>query len=248
MVQAFESIFKIYKPAEIQTDEGKEFTNKHVQDLFKKYMVRWFVAKNERIKCSMVERFQRTLMTRIHKYLTSTGAQSFITELPRFIAAYNNTHHRTIRMTPNEAVKAPESRVFKIIYGFENERALLKNMYAQPNLKAGTKVRIPAQKSTFEKGYTTNFTDEIYSIDKGITSLSRPVYRLKTHAGKVIKGNFYPEEVQQIQKGDVYRIQILEERKVGRGKQYLVHYVNFPDSENEWISGTKLKQLTQKLS
>jgi hypothetical protein len=244
MCKAFTQLFKVYKPEQLQTDDGNEFTAKKVQQLFKDYMVHWFVAKNERIKCSMVERFQRTLMTRIQKYMTAKGTQSFIALLPQFIATYNKTMHHTIKMSPDDAVNAPEHVVFKNIHGFADERSLLKHMIAKPKLKENDTVRIPTQKGTFQKGYTPNFTDAVYTIDKAIPSLRKPVYRLKTHDNKVIKGNFYPEEVQRINNSDVYRVQILAERKRGNKKEYRVHYVNFPDTEDQWVTEAQLKSLS----
>lgn len=244
MCKAFKQIFKNYKPDQLQTDEGKEFTAARVQQLFKDFMVHWFVAKNEMIKCSMVERFQRTLMTRIHKYMTAKGTNKFISLLPQFVATYNNTFHRTIKMTPDEAIAVPEKVVFKNIHGFEDERALLKHMLAKPKLNSNQSVRVANQKGAFEKGYTTNFSDRVYKIDKSITALKRPVYRLKTHDNKIIKGNFYPEEVQAISNSDLYRVQVIRERKRGRRKEYLVHYINFPDSEDQWISSSQIHSLS----
>lgn len=244
MCKAFEQVFRVYKPEQLQTDDGNEFTAKKVQLMFKQYMIHWFVAKNERIKCSMVERFQRTLMTRIHKYMTAKGTQSFLDVLPAFVNTYNKSYHKTIKMSPEEAIVAPVQTVFRNIYGYDDERALLKHMYAKPKLNDKDTVRVVNQKGTFEKGYTTNFSDKIYTIDKAITSLKRPVYRLKTHDNKVVKGNFYPEEVQKVTNSDVYRINIIAERKRRNRKEYLVHYINFPDTEDQWIPASQIKSLS----
>lgn len=244
VANAFKALFKTYRPLSIQKDEDKEFTCKAVQTVFKQHLVKWFLAKNEKIKCAVVERFQRTIMTRINKYLTSKGTHSFVDLLPKFLTAYNNSYHRSIKTSPLLAVLAPAELIFKNLYGFENERALLRNLYAKPKVSEGVPVRVAANKSRFAKGYSQNFTDEIYTIDKAMTGVNRPVYRLKDHKDKVIKGNFYPDEIQQIEKKDLYRVQVLAERKRGRGKQYLVHYENFPDSDNEWIPASRLRDIS----
>lgn len=242
--EAFKTIFKTYKPAEIQTDEGKEFVSKSVQQLFKNHLIRWYVAKNESIKCSIVERFQRTLMTKVQKMMTARGTLSFTDELPKFLSAYNNAYHRSIRMTPSQAVQSDPKTVFKNIYGFEDERALLKNMYKRPKISEKSSVRVPYRKQAFQKGYTQNYSDEIFTVDQAFDGLRNPVYRLKNSKGQVLKGRFYPEELQEVKNSDTYRIQVLKERKKGRSKEYFVHYVNFPDSENEWVPASRLKQIS----
>ena len=244
IVKAFDRILQHYKPLKLQTDEGREFTNSQVQALFREYKVTWFPAKNELIKCAIVERFQRTLMTKITKYMTSQGSQSFVNKLPLFIKSYNNAFHRSIKMTPAEAMNAPAAAVFKNLYGFSNERAMLRQLQRKAVLLKGDHVRIQTQKDRFTKGYAQNFTDQVYYIDHPVSSMTRPVYRLKDHKGDVIKGNFYPEEVQKVVPDTSYRVIVLAERRWGRGKQYLVHYVNYPDTENEWISGQRLQELS----
>ena len=47
VARAFAEIFKMGKlPLRIQTDDGKEFRNQVVQDLFKMHNIKWFSSKN----------------------------------------------------------------------------------------------------------------------------------------------------------------------------------------------------------
>ena len=57
------------KPKRLQTDKGSEFTNAKVQAFLRKHNVKFFTADSEQ-KASIVERFNRTLKTRMFKYLT----------------------------------------------------------------------------------------------------------------------------------------------------------------------------------
>ena len=54
---------------------------------------------NER-KSVVVERFMRTLKTKIYKYLTSVSKNVYIDKLGDIVSEYNNTYHRTIKMKP----------------------------------------------------------------------------------------------------------------------------------------------------
>lgn len=244
IVAAFERIFRSYRPSNLQTDEGTEFTNVAVQELLKDLMINFYLAKNERIKCAVIERFQRTLMSRMYKYFTSKGTTRFVDILDDLMSSYNHTYHRTIKMTPYEATTAETTAVFKNLYGVSSMRELLKKNKKRAKRDAGDKVRIPAQKGTFTKGYTQNFTDEIYTVRKVNRGYPKPVYALESYKGDIVRGNFYPEEVQKISNDDKYRVVVLKERKRGRAKQYLVRWENFPDLEPEWIPASQLESIS----
>jgi hypothetical protein len=242
--EALKEIFTQYVPKNLQTDEGSEYKNKEVQSLLKKYNIHYFVARNEHIKCSIVERFHRTLLSKIHKYFTATGTRRYCDKLDSFMKAYNNSVHRSIKMTPNDVNDNNRRKVFRNLYGTNTLRELLKRQYRQKVMKEGDNVRIQAPKGTFTKGYLQNFTDRIYKIDRPMRGVRRPVYRLKEYDGKVIKGNFYPEEVQKVREGDLFRVRILGERKRGGEKQNLIEWVEYPDYEPEWIPASRLEDLS----
>jgi len=72
VTNAMKQIFKCKrKPTKIQSDRGKEFLNKHIQDLLKSKEITFYTTNNE-TKCSIIERFNRTqkekstLHTKIH--------------------------------------------------------------------------------------------------------------------------------------------------------------------------------------
>jgi transposase InsO family protein len=244
MSKALNTILQSYRPSNLQTDEGTEFTNVQVQRLLKDHLVHFYLAKNERIKCAVIERFQRTIMTRINKYLTSKGTNRFIGLLPQFMEAYNNSYHRSIRMSPIQAMNAPSSVVFKNLYGYESHRDMLLKMNRRKSKKKlGDTVRIPEQKNKFAKGYSQNFTDEIYTVNNVNSGAKVPVYQLKDYKGNVIKGNYYPEEIQVVRNSDLYRVIVLREKGRGKRKQYLVKYANF-DLEPEWIPAANLQDLS----
>lgn len=244
VAKAFETILETYRPNNLQCDEGKEFTNKTVQSLLKEYLINFYLAKNERIKCAVVERFQRTLMTKLHKYFTSKGTHKYLDVLPDVLNSYNNCYHRSIRMTPTQATTADATSLFSILYGVPSMRHLLKmrkKNSAQRNI--GDHVRVPTQKHKFQKGYTQSFTDEIFKVSNINRAFRVPVYRLEDHKGKIIRGNFYPEELQKVKNEDKYRIKVLDER-VRRGKkETLVEWENFPNLEPEWIPSSQIESL-----
>jgi transposase InsO family protein len=67
---ALEMIFAQRAPNMLQTDCGTEFYNVRVQKLFKKNGVRHYSSLNDDIKAALVERCNRTLKSRLFKYMT----------------------------------------------------------------------------------------------------------------------------------------------------------------------------------
>jgi hypothetical protein len=97
VVSALQSIFtdkkysKPYRqrPFTLRTDKGKEFLNKTFQDMLKREGIQFQVCKNPDVKCSVVERVQRTLHDRFSKYFTFKNSYRYIDVLHKFVSAYN---------------------------------------------------------------------------------------------------------------------------------------------------------------
>jgi hypothetical protein len=104
------------KPSKLQTDKNKEFINKLFQDPLKKYNIHWF-STNSDLKASIVERFNRTLKTKMWRYLTQMEHKRWI-DFINDQCNFNNSYHRSTKMNPVEgSTKDNESTVYKILYG-----------------------------------------------------------------------------------------------------------------------------------
>ena len=102
MVAAFAPLLGNKPPITLQTDKGSEFLNRALQKLLKEYGVHHFATHNEETKASIVERFNRTLKTRMWRYFTKKQSVRYIDVLQDFVRSYNNTFHRAIGMAPSE--------------------------------------------------------------------------------------------------------------------------------------------------
>jgi len=69
---ALQKVFKERKPKKLWVDKGKEFYNKHVQQLVDLYS-----TKNEE-KSSVVEHWNRTMKDKIFKYFTANSTRNCI--------------------------------------------------------------------------------------------------------------------------------------------------------------------------
>lgn len=236
LADAFQEIFAEEIPASIQTDNGKEFKNKDVQDLFQNHNIRFFTTTDEDIKCAMVERFNRTLKNKMFKIMTKTGKRCYISYLDSIVKSYNNSVNRSIGYKPVEVDEKNKDEIFKKLYGYKDKREMLIAMsgMANPKLKIGDLVRIRYQHTKFDRGYIPNWTDEVYEIIKCIKG-TPSYYKLKDYKGNEIEGRFYAHEIQKVI-DPTYRVErILRTRTRGGIRESLVKWVNFPSTENQWI-------------
>ena len=69
---AFEKIMKdsSRKPTYVQTDKGREFLNAIFESYLKENNISHYTSENDEIKCSLVERFNRTLKSKMWRYFT----------------------------------------------------------------------------------------------------------------------------------------------------------------------------------
>ena len=63
-------------------------------------------------KCTVVERFHRTLKARIARYQRRQNTERYIDVLQGIIEGYNKTYHRTIKTRPVDVTAANQERVF----------------------------------------------------------------------------------------------------------------------------------------
>ena len=102
VASALRTIFKREKPAKLWVDKGREFYNKDVSELLKKNNIEIYSTNNDE-KCSVVERWNRTIKTQLWRYFSTNGTQKYTDILQPLMDKYNSTKHRSIGMTPVDA-------------------------------------------------------------------------------------------------------------------------------------------------
>ena len=184
VAEAFKKILKEGRtPNKLWVDAGKEFYNQHVKSLFPDM----YSTQNEE-KSSVVERWNRTMKEKMYKYFTANDTTKYYDVLDKLVDEYNNTVHSSIKMTPVEASeKKNETTVYKTLYPHEEPPK-------KPKFELGNRVRITKKKKFFEKGYTPNYTREIFVISE--VQYTNPItYRIKDLNGEEIMGSFYEKEL-----------------------------------------------------
>ncbi|KAJ8030073.1 hypothetical protein HOLleu_29649 [Holothuria leucospilota] len=219
------------RPLKLQTDKGSEFYNRHVKDLLKDHGVHLFSTHNE-TKASIVERFNRTLKSRMWKYFTANNTLKYVDILDDLVKAYNRSHHRSIGMAPHDVSPQNSLQVWRRLYPTKQK--------AYPSqLEVGDTVRISMVARPFLKGYLPRWTEELFTVAQRLPR-HPVVYRLKDWEGEWLEGTFYEAELQKVTKdgADVYRIEkVIRRRKTKDGKtEYFVKWKGYPSKFNSWVS------------
>ena len=242
LVTALDSTFSKGWPKTLQTDQGQEFLNKSVQRLLKKHGIHHFSTHNAETKASIVERFNRTLKSRMWRYFTKHQTWRYIDILQDLVHSYNNTRHRIIGMAPLQVSYRNQEQVWQRLYGHDGTGV--------PKLHVSDRVRISKYKGKFEKGYAANWSEEIFTIHE-VHPSDPPVYRLKDDLGEVLEGTFYEMELQKVSvpADKMFYVEaVLQRRKVGRRQEALVKWVGYPSRFNSWIDAKSLVDCTIKTS
>ena len=143
------------KPKKLQTDKGKEFYNSIFEDLMTQHNIHLYSTFSN-LKASICERFNRTLKNKMWKKFSLNGNFKWLDILPGLINAYNNTKHRTIGMKPQDVTHRDQ-----IMDRYKKSKTASKK---KRKFKVGDKVRVSKAKHIFEKGYTPNWSTEIFTI------------------------------------------------------------------------------------
>ena len=185
IVNAFVKIIKQSnkKPNKIWVVQGSEFYNRDFKKWLSSNNIIMYSTYNEG-KSVVAERFIRTLKNKLCKHMTATGKNVYYDALDDVVNKYNNTWHNSIKMKPTD-VKDNNKKVY--ING-RNEKSARFN--------EDDRVRISKFKSVFSKGYTSNWSKEIFIVDK-INDTVPCTYNIKDLNGEKIIGSFYDKELQE---------------------------------------------------
>lgn len=227
----FETILKEGRiPKNIYIDGGNEF-----KGVCKKYLenkgIKIYVTKSKH-KASVVERFNRTLKEKMWRMFTKYKNKRYIEILPLLLTSYNNSYHRSIKTLPIKVNTNNQNRIFYNLYGFykkDGDDNLIKFKF-----KIGDYVRISIDKNIFEKGYTPNWSKEIFIIDK-IIPKQYPIYKINSLNGEELGLFYYDTELQKVntQEFPYDTYEILKENQ----SKYLVKQLNTDNSNIAiWIN------------
>ena len=187
MAEAFDSVFKDFDelPVNIVTDSGTEFFNSAVSKVFDSFgIVHYKTPTKTRWKASMAERAIRTLKSRLAKIFYRRKNNIWYDVIDKVVSNYNHTTHRSHGRRPIDVTDENRDDVYKKLYPKQSVSVVCK-------FKIGDKVRKIREKTLFEKGYTQNWSDEIFIISSVRQSRGVCWYKLTTLDEEQLPGIWY---------------------------------------------------------
>ena len=153
------TILERRQPNKIWVDQGSEFYNQSFKDFLKINNIEMYSTFNEG-KSVVAERFIRTLKNKILKHMTAISKNVYFDVLDDIVNKYNNTVHKTINMKPIDVTDD------SFVEYYEDPVFPKTNPKKDPKFKVGDHVRISKYKNIFAKGYSPNWSEEVFVINK----------------------------------------------------------------------------------
>ena len=181
-------------PKYLATDKGTEFTNRDVQNLFAEKGIIHYILQGKH-KASVAERMIRTLKGRLEKYFWQNKTKRYVDVLQQIVYNYNHTPHRSIGMAP-------------VMVNFKNRKDVFDKLFPNyhdrlpPRLHVGDLVRIPEDKTIFEKGYTRSWSIELYTIVSAKSRGGIDFYKVQDAAGNILPRERYYYQLNLVKRND----------------------------------------------
>lgn len=152
-------------------------------------------------------------------------------------------------MKPIEVNDRNEQRLLDTVYNYKIEHVShtsfnpyhsqrRKQIRRTAVFKVGDVVRLSKYRTLFYKGYTPNWTTELFRIRKVQYNTNPITYLIVSQdENERIDGSFYAEELQSVKYPDVYLIEKIIRKGVGTRKgQVYVKWFGMGSKHNSWIS------------
>ena len=163
----------------------------------------------------------RILKNKIFKNMTAISKNVYFDVLDEIVDKYNNTVHRTIKMKPIDVTGDYYAEYNGIT--LNEDPSNKKN----PKFKVGDNIRISKFQNIFAKGYTPNWSEKVFVINK-IKNTVTWTYFVSDLNGEETTGSFYEKELQKTNQKE-FRIEKVLKRK---GDKLYVKWKGYDNSFN----------------
>ena len=130
------------------------------------------------LKSIVAESFMRTPKNKIFKHMTAISKYVYFDVLDDIVNKYINTVHRSIIKKPIDITSDSYAEYIE-----DSDKI-------EPKFKVGDRTRISKYKNIFTKGYTQNWSEEVFIISKVKNTIPR-TYVICDLNGEPITGSFY---------------------------------------------------------
>ena len=150
--------------------------------------------------------------------MTTIGKNVYFNVLDDIVDEYNNSFHSSIKMKPKDVKDDSFAE-----YSEESNKK-------DPKFKVGDDVRTSKYINVFSKGYTPNWYEEVFVVNK-VQNTVPWTYLIDDLNGEEIKGSIYEKELQKTDQKE-FRIEKVIKQKTNK---LFVKYKGYDNSFNSWI-------------
>ena len=150
--------------------------------------------------------------------MTSIGTIVYIDDLDHIVKKYNNTVHSSIEMKSKDVTDDS-----LVEYSDESNKK-------SPKFKVGDNVRISKHKNIFAKGYTPNWSKEVFVVYKVHNTVAW-THLINDLNDEKIKGSFYEKELQKTNQKEITIKKVIEKK----GDKLYAKWKGYNNSFNSWI-------------
>ena len=229
-------------PTNFNSDRGKEFKNRKVEALMREHNINFYFSTSER-KCSIVERFNKTLQQLVYKLLAQKNTNNWVQVLPHAMKIYLNRKHRTTKFSPVDAEKPENEEAIQDTFEEKYQKAEANRN--KPKFKVGDTIRIWVHRDKFIRAYHANYTHEYFTISEVLTNMPQPRYKAKDllddpldfilHQNEIVKYTPTGEEM--------HKMEVLRRRTRNGRRECYVRWLGWPDKFNQWIPAADVNNI-----
>ena len=150
--------------------------------------------------------------------MTAVSKNVYFHVLDDIANKYNNTIHRSIKMKPIDVTSDSYAE-------YSEDSNVTKSKF-----KVGDHVRTSKYKNIFPKGYTQNWSEEVFVVSK-IKNTNSQTYVISDLNGEKIAGSFYEKELQKTSQ-EKFKTEKVLKRK---GDKLSIKWKGYDNSFNSWI-------------
>lgn len=240
MVSVMHDIFSDAQPQKLYTDAGSEFVGKSVQSFLNSRNIEHYIARSE-TKAALAERAIKTIKKKLLLYMDEKNTNDWVEALQDVVYAYNNSYHRSIKMTPTEARNSNTADVWNNQFRQKLKR---KKHVKKPTKEIEFKfnvndtVKLLGINRKFTREYNETYTPETFIITERRKKGNISLYKVKDFNNDPIIGEFQDEELLKVNepRDKIYKVQkVLKTRKRNGKTEYLVRWKNWPPKFDSWV-------------
>ena len=262
VVNALEDIFESTRRRcqKIQFDKGSEFMNHKIKSLLDQKDIKYYFVSGSS-KAAFAERCILSIKKRLSVYFVyHKGKKHWYDDLKGITASYNGTVHSSHGFRPSKIRSIDQNLIWMRTYKYNIVHSSMNKFKSKDKLplmskrtrassfryKVNDRVRISVFKDKMLRAYSSQYTNEVFTIIDRKSNSGYFMYLLKDYNNKTIEGFVYENELIKvhIQEDQIYKIEKI--LKKTRHKS-LVKWLDWPNQFNSWVLNSDIMDMTVEI-